>query len=139
MAGKTVEESRTAWIAHYDAQRKAKGKGKTASRVTIMPAGGSAFTVEGDSEVIAAYITTHTGPAAPRAEFAGLASDVFPAAASLESIKTLEFDFDTLLAFEEEIKVNTDRQNDTNLKQTGEIVLSSSTSPLERSPFYLDS
>ncbi|KAG5348155.1 hypothetical protein C0989_010909, partial [Termitomyces sp. Mn162] len=75
MARKTVEELRTAWIVHYNAQRKAKGRGKAASRVTITLAGGSAFTVEGDSDVIAAYIAMHKGSATPKAEFAGLASN----------------------------------------------------------------
>ncbi|KAG5722769.1 hypothetical protein E4T56_gene7971 [Termitomyces sp. T112] len=137
MARKMVEELRTAQITHYNAQCKVKGKGKAASRVTITLVGGSAFMVEGNSDIIAAYIAMHKGPATLKAEFAELPSDSFPAANSLAYIETLEFD--TLLVFEEEMKESTDQQNDINHKQTGEIVLSSSTSPLERSPFYLNS
>ncbi|KAG5719504.1 hypothetical protein E4T56_gene11305 [Termitomyces sp. T112] len=57
MAGKSVEELRRAWLAFYDNKEKEwEKKSSTALRVTFTPAGGSAFTLEGDPATIVAYL-----------------------------------------------------------------------------------
>lgn len=135
MSGKTIEESRQARLAHYDAQRKEKDAKKKTSRVTITPTGGTAFTVEGDSDAIAAYITAQGGKAtsAVKSEFAGLASDSIPASC-IDEIEELEFD--SLIAVEEECKkIN-------HIKECHDDESYISNSPnisLDALPFYLDS
>ncbi|KAF5381068.1 hypothetical protein D9615_004178 [Tricholomella constricta] len=73
-AGKTIQESRTARHAAFEANRRNKGK-TTPSKITITPSGGTAFSIEGDTATIAAYIAAQSGA---KPEFAGLASDALP-------------------------------------------------------------
>lgn len=134
MSGKTVEESKQARLAYYDAQRKEKDAKKKTSRITITPNGGSAFTVEGDSEAIAAYIAAQgeKSTSSTKAEFAGIASDSIPG--YIEDIEAMEFE--ALVAVEEEcgyIKLAQDTYEN-------ELYLSNSSNiPLDILPFYLDS
>lgn len=101
MEGKTAEESKKARLAYYDAQRKEKDKKKT-SKITFTPAGGSAFTLEGDSDTIAAYLATQSTKvtASSKAEFAGLVSDSIPGG-SLTEVEGLEID--AWITLEEEL------------------------------------
>ncbi|KAG6885835.1 hypothetical protein C0992_004874 [Termitomyces sp. T32_za158] len=59
-----------------------------------MPAGGSAFTLEGDPETIAAYLAMKGASARsdtlPKQEFAGLAADTVPMTSSLVKVEDLE-------------------------------------------------
>ena len=130
MAGKTVEESRAARIAHFKA--KEKDKKKASSKVTITPSGGSAFTLEGDPDFVAAYIAareTATTPTA-KAEFVGLMSDALPTATFVE---VEEMEFDAWVVLEEELEPGTCGQHD----RGNETVLTSVS--LNTLPFYLDS
>ncbi|KAG6880673.1 hypothetical protein C0995_004989 [Termitomyces sp. Mi166 len=110
MEGKTIEESRKARLAHYKNQRKEKDKKKT-SKVTFTPSGGSAFTLEGNSETIAAYLATQTGKTSftSKTEFAGLAADAISPIEPLSEVEALEMD--AWIAMEEEPKANVDWGN----------------------------
>lgn len=128
MEGKTIEKLRKARIA------KAKEKKKTTLKFTITPTGGSAFTIEGDSNTIAAYITSQGKPTTSlKNEFTGLASDVLPSSASIEDIEDLEFDM--LIVLEEEIRIILIP----NIEDTQtERVYASAIIPITKLPFYLD-
>ncbi|KAG6847667.1 hypothetical protein H0H93_006652, partial [Arthromyces matolae] len=57
MYGKSLEESRRARAAHYDALWKAKTeKEKGTSKIIVTAPSGGTFTIEGDSDAIAAFI-----------------------------------------------------------------------------------
>ncbi|KAG6888231.1 hypothetical protein C0995_009608 [Termitomyces sp. Mi166 len=91
--GMTVEESRKAWLAHYDAKH------------IITPSGGSVFTIKGNSDAIAAYILLqgrHVATLA-KAKFAGLATDALPDTGSINKVETLKFDM--LVVIEKESRV----------------------------------
>ncbi|KAG6898459.1 hypothetical protein C0993_006771 [Termitomyces sp. T159_Od127] len=130
MAGKMVEESRKAWIAHFEAQKKEKDK-KVTSRITITPSGSVAFVVEGDSDMIATYIANHSGVVAnvTRPEFAGLASDSL-SITSMNNIEAMEFNM--LVALEEELRVDINWFNNRN----SDGALSSTVVSCEVMPFY---
>lgn len=132
MAGKTIEESCKACIAHFNKQ-KSKDKKKT-MQLTITSFGGSAFMVEGDSDNIAIYFTSQEVKTTPTAkpEFVGLASDMIPGTATIAEVEALEFD--SLIALEKECMIDQSNHN-----QKNEITLSSLIQPIEPSPFYLDS
>lgn len=134
MAGKTVEESRTARIAHFKA--KDRDRKKSSSKVTITPSGGSAFTLEGDPDLIAAYMTARESKTLPPAktEFAGLTSDVLPTA-TIEEVEELEFNALVVLEEEPQAGINWNNYNKHDLDS--ETVLASVS--LETLPFYLDS
>lgn len=139
MAGKTVEESRKARLAHYDAKRKGKDVKKEVSRLTITPQGGAAFVVEGDSSAIAVYIAAQggKGPQITKSEFAGLATDIIPGTSCITDIETMEFD--SFIAVEEEQRVGVNWCNYVNHNQENKAYMSNPTSiPLDISPFYLD-
>ncbi|KAF5372337.1 hypothetical protein D9615_009321 [Tricholomella constricta] len=54
--GKTLDESRAARHAHYNARRAKNAKTtSTTSKITITPTGGKAYSIEGDAVSIAAY------------------------------------------------------------------------------------
>ncbi|KAG6892194.1 hypothetical protein C0995_004927, partial [Termitomyces sp. Mi166 len=115
MAGKTVEESRAARIAHFKARDKERKKLST--KVTITPSGGTAFTLEGDADAIAAYVAAREGKvgvAPAKAEFAGLASDAIPGA-MITDVEELEFD--VMIVLEEEVKAGVDWTQHTNDNQ----------------------
>ncbi|KAG6871115.1 hypothetical protein C0995_008081, partial [Termitomyces sp. Mi166 len=57
------------------------------SKITFTLAGNNTFTLEGDTETIAAYLATQL----TKTEFAGLASDT-PPPGSLDDVEALEFD-----------------------------------------------
>lgn len=134
MAGKMLDEAKAAHVAHYKARKDNREKKKGATRLTITPAGGSVFTVEGDAEALAAYIAAQTNKVpgtAPKAEFAGLAADMVPT--SLEDAETLEFD--AWIALEEESVTIADWK-DHALQTVTETTLTSATTT---HPLYLDS
>ncbi|KAG6870750.1 hypothetical protein C0993_004184, partial [Termitomyces sp. T159_Od127] len=105
MVGKSIEELKKACLAFYDGKQKEREKrDKGVSKITFTPAGGSAFTLEGDPATIAAYLATQAPKTAttdaPKAEFAGLGYDTLPAAGFLADAEGLEFD--AWIALEEE-------------------------------------
>lgn len=134
MEGKTVKKSRKSRIVHFEAQYKGWDKKNSTSKITITLSGGKAFTIKGDSETIAAYISAQSATGTPpQAEFAGLASDAI-LRNNFEDAESLEFD--TLIMVEEEQhqhRVRINWCNHTNHNQTAENSL------LTSSPFYLDS
>ncbi|KAG5725581.1 Copia protein [Termitomyces sp. T112] len=133
MAGKTLEDARVARLAHYKAKRENHDKKKGPTKLTVTPAGGSAFTVEGDPDALAAYIASRTSKSADvavKTEFAGLAADNVPDA--LVDVESLEID--TWIALEEEPQVSIDWT-----ECTTESTLSSAAAPFDTYPFYLDS
>ncbi|KAG6886627.1 hypothetical protein C0992_003084 [Termitomyces sp. T32_za158] len=92
MAGKSADESKKARLAFYNEKRKEREKkGRSTSKVTFMPAGGSAFTLKGDSATIAAYLAAQTPKMSPlqTSEFAGLSSDALPVAGLLAAAEEL--------------------------------------------------
>lgn len=56
MAGKMLDEAQMAWLSYYKTWRDNCNKKKETMKLTITPAGGSAFTVEGDLSALAVYI-----------------------------------------------------------------------------------
>lgn len=131
MAGKTVEESRQAQLAYYDVQCKEKDATKKTSQVTIILTRGLAFTIESDSETIAAYISVQGGkdPLSTKTEFAGLASD-FILASCIEEIESMEFD--SLIAVEKECNYINHIKEESYLSNMPTVLL-------DTTPFYLDS
>ncbi|KAG6878935.1 hypothetical protein C0992_006510, partial [Termitomyces sp. T32_za158] len=102
MAGKTIDEARTARVAHYKAKRENHDKKRGTTKLTFPLASGSAFTVEGNASTLAAYLASQMGKVletTPKAEFAGLASDAIPG--QLVDVESLEID--AWLALEEEL------------------------------------
>ncbi|KAG6895396.1 hypothetical protein C0992_001496 [Termitomyces sp. T32_za158] len=90
--GVGMSGKKKARLAHYENVRKEKGK--WTRKVTFTPAGGSAFTLEGDSETIAAYLAAKgmTTGSPLKQEFAGLTSDTIPSASALAVVEDLEID-----------------------------------------------
>ncbi|KAG5729971.1 hypothetical protein E4T56_gene17209 [Termitomyces sp. T112] len=132
---KTVEESRQARLAYYDAQWKDRDSKKKTSRVTITLNGGTAFTIEGDLEAIAAYIATQGGKqtTSVKPEFAGITSDSI-LTSYIKDIEAMEFE--TLVAVEEECGYVKHTQE---VSENESYLSSSSSIPLDILPFYLDS
>ncbi|KAG5721537.1 hypothetical protein E4T56_gene13114 [Termitomyces sp. T112] len=132
MAGKTLEDARLAHLAHYKAKRESHNNKKGPTKLTVMPAGGSAFTVKGNPNALAAYIASQTGKSvgiATKAKFVGLASnDVSDALADVESLE-----INTWIVLEEELWFSIDWT-----ECTAESMLSSTTAPFDTYPFYLD-
>lgn len=91
MARKTLDESRKAWLAFYEKHNKDK---KKMTKVTFTLSGGNNFTIEADSNTIAAYLATQTkkSNATATPEFAGLASVKLPETHTLADVKALEVD-----------------------------------------------
>lgn len=136
MARKTIVESRMARLAHLKARDKNHKKGS--SKIMVMPSGGSMFTLEGDPELIAAYMATREGKPATaptgKTEFAGLASDILPTLSSISEVEDLEFD---AFIVEEEAKTGVDWTHHTNHEQANETALTATSH--EALSFYLDS
>ena len=129
MAGKTAEESKRVQLAHYKNLKKDKGKNTT--RIMLMPVEGSAFTLEGNSETIMAYLAlkgvTTTTPS--KQEFVGLASDTIPPVGSLQEMEDLKID--VWIVLEEELRTDTEHE-----KSNHDLTLSCET---QTEPFFLDS
>lgn len=107
MAGKTLDEAKAAHVAYYKARKDSRDGKKSTTKLTFTPAGGSAFTVEGDVNTLATYLANQTGKAShttPKVEFAGLASDMTPD--FLTDVESLEID--AWIALEEESMVSVD-------------------------------
>lgn len=120
-------------MAHYKAKQDGREKKKGTTKLTITPAGSSAFTIEGDSDTLAAYIAGQTGKSTgvtTKNEFAGLVSDEIPGTLSAAE----SYEIDTWIALEEEPRVSIDWK-----EYTAESTLSSATTVLDTYPFYLDS
>lgn len=144
MARKSVKESKKACLAFYNnKQKERKKKTKTTSKIMFTLARGSAFTLEGDPMNIAAYLAMQTPKtvSTPAAEFAGLGSNVLPAAGLLADVEGLEFDAWVVLEEKPDsksTKLNINRHKATTmLTEDHETVLSCQDQTLE--PFYLDS
>ncbi|KAG6863283.1 hypothetical protein C0993_012199, partial [Termitomyces sp. T159_Od127] len=92
MEGKTLEKSKKACLAYYN--KKNKDKKETSEIMFTSTGGGSAFTLEGDSDTIAAYLASQTAKSSSstKGEFAGLASDAIPSIGTLRDIEELEID-----------------------------------------------
>ncbi|KAG5725296.1 Copia protein [Termitomyces sp. T112] len=137
MAGKTMEESRAACLASFRVRD--KDKKKSNSRITVMPSGGSTFTIKGDLDFIATYMAAREGQTMQPAEteFVGLAFDALPSTGSIDEVEMLEFD--TLIVLEEELRAGIHWDDHTNHNQGSKEALSSYTIPLETLPFYLHS
>lgn len=134
MAGKTIDESCVACIAHFKAKNKEQKK--SSSKITIIPSGGTAFTLEGDADIITAYMAARKGKAgtAPaKAEFAGLASDTL-SNTTITDVEALEFD--AMIALEEEVQTGVDWGHHTNDNQVEDAALI--TAQTENLPYYLD-
>lgn len=137
MAGKTLDEAKAAHLAHYKAKREGRDKKKGSTKLTITPASGSAFTVEGDSDTLATYLATHASKmptTVSKSEFAGLVSDTIPG--HLETAEGMEID--AWIVLEEESVVGVDWKDYTPPTPT-ETTLSSATTMPDVYPFYLDS
>lgn len=135
MAGKTLDELKAACIVHYKAKRKTKDKKKGVSKFTFTPAGRAAFTVEGDSDVLAAYISSLASKVqggTVRAEFAGLTAD-YTKLAETESLEV-----NAWVTLEEEPRARVDWKEYTK-SDRNETTLSSITTSFNIYPFYLDS
>ncbi|KAG5732243.1 Copia protein [Termitomyces sp. T112] len=149
MAGKSIKELKKVCLAFYDGKWKEREKrDKAVSKITFTPAGGSAFTLEGDPVTIAAYLAMQAPKTAmtnaPKAEFAGLGYDTLPYAGFLADAEGLEFD--VWIALEEEHgsqcgigpEMDRDWYKANNVsKEDHKLILLSQNQTLE--PFYLDS
>ncbi|KAG5348433.1 hypothetical protein C0989_010461, partial [Termitomyces sp. Mn162] len=73
-------------------KEKEKTKMKTTSKVMITPSGGTAFTIKGNSDAIAAYIILQGNQTSSnrKVEFAGFAADALPIAGLIEEIEALK-------------------------------------------------
>ncbi|KAH0578444.1 hypothetical protein H2248_012588 [Termitomyces sp. 'cryptogamus'] len=137
MEGKTLEESKKARLAYYKNLKKDK---KKTSKITFTPTGGNAFTLEGDSEMIATYLATQTAKTnnfSSKPEFAGLASDEIPSASAGSLADVEELEFDAWIVLEEELRAGLDWNKHTKHDPCHESVLSCKDQTADS--FFIDS